>query len=157
MAWRRPGDKPLSEPMVVRWLTHICVTRLQWVNKQLRRVYNVHMHTVIQQDVMRINGTDCRLWLATDRRNNGVHTIEIDRTYIQLIMWINNHTHIKIMRCNYSSLAFREGRFGMMTSSNGNIFRFTGPLCGELTGHRWIPYTKAGDAELWCFLWSAPE
>ena len=31
MAWRRPGDKPLSEPMLVRSLTHICVTRPQWV------------------------------------------------------------------------------------------------------------------------------
>ena len=27
----------------------------------------------------------------------------------------------------------------MMTSSNGNIFRVTGPLCGEFTGHRGIP------------------
>ena len=33
----------------------------------------------------------------------------------------------------------------MMTSSNGNIFRVTGPLCGEFTGHRWIPRTKASD------------
>ena len=33
MAWRRPGDKPLSEPMMVCLLTHICVTRPQWVNK----------------------------------------------------------------------------------------------------------------------------
>ena len=32
MAWRRPGDKPLSEPMMVTLLTHICVTRPQWVN-----------------------------------------------------------------------------------------------------------------------------
>ena len=31
MAWRRPGDKPLSEPMTVSLLTHICVTRPQWV------------------------------------------------------------------------------------------------------------------------------
>ena len=45
----------------------------------------------------------------------------------------------------------------MMTSSNGNIFRVTGHLCGEFTGHRWIPHTKASDAELWCFLWSASE
>ena len=44
----------------------------------------------------------------------------------------------------------------MITSSNGNIFRVTGPLCGDFTGHRWIPLTKASDAELWCFLWSAP-
>ena len=27
----------------------------------------------------------------------------------------------------------------MMTSSNGNIFRVTGLLSGEFTGHRWIP------------------
>ena len=32
MAWRRPGDKPLSELMMVSLLTHICVTRPQWVN-----------------------------------------------------------------------------------------------------------------------------
>ena len=31
MAWRRPGDKPLSEPMMVNLPTHICVTRPQWV------------------------------------------------------------------------------------------------------------------------------
>ena len=45
----------------------------------------------------------------------------------------------------------------MMTSSNGNIFRVTGHLCGEFTGDRWIPCTKANDAELWCFLWSEPD
>ena len=28
----------------------------------------------------------------------------------------------------------------MMTSSNGNIFRVTGPLCGDFTGHWWIPH-----------------
>ena len=39
----------------------------------------------------------------------------------------------------------------MMTSSNGNIFRVTGLLCGEFTGHRWITRTKASQAELWCF------
>ena len=36
------------------------------------------------------------------------------------------------------------------------FFRVTGPLNGEFTGHRWIPHTKASDAELWCLLWSAP-
>ena len=33
MAWRRPGDKPLSGPMMVRLPTHICVTRSQWVKR----------------------------------------------------------------------------------------------------------------------------
>ena len=36
----------------------------------------------------------------------------------------------------------------MITSSNGNIFRVTGPLCGEYTGHLWIPRKKASDANL---------
>ena len=45
----------------------------------------------------------------------------------------------------------------IITSWNGNIFRVNSPLCGELTGHGWIPLTKTSDAELWCFLWYAPE
>ena len=44
----------------------------------------------------------------------------------------------------------------MITSSNGNIFRVSGPLCGEFTCHRWIARTKASDAELCSFLWTAP-
>ena len=43
-----------------------------------------------------------------------------------------------------------------MTALNGNIFRVTGSLCGEFTGHLWIPFTKASDAGLWCLLWSSP-
>ena len=56
--------------------------------------------------------------------------------------------------CRY--LLFKKIIF-MMTSTNGNIFRVTGPSGGELTGHRWIPLTKASDAELWYFLWTVPE
>ena len=37
MAWRRLGDKPLSEPMMVSLLAHICVTRPQWVNPISKR------------------------------------------------------------------------------------------------------------------------
>ena len=37
------------------------------------------------------------------------------------------------------------------------FFRVTVHLCGEFTSPRWIPRTKASDAELWCFLWSASE
>ena len=31
MEWHLPGDKPLSEPMMIILPTHICVTRTQWV------------------------------------------------------------------------------------------------------------------------------
>ena len=43
--------------------------------------------------------------------------------------------------------------FAMMTSSIGNIFRVTGHLCGEFTGLRWIPRTKASDGEHWYFFY----
>ena len=42
----------------------------------------------------------------------------------------------------------------MISSSYGNTSFVTGPLLawlGESIGHRWIPLTKANDAELWCF------
>ena len=35
MVWRWSGDRPLSEPMMVGLLTHICVTLPQWVNALL--------------------------------------------------------------------------------------------------------------------------
>ena len=36
MAWRRPGDNPLSEPMMVILLMQICITRPQWVNLRVQ-------------------------------------------------------------------------------------------------------------------------
>ena len=39
MVWRRPGDKPLSEPMMVSLPTQICVNRPQWVNSSPRAAY----------------------------------------------------------------------------------------------------------------------
>ena len=46
MAWRRTSDKPLSEPMMVRLLTHICVIQPQWVNTLGPR-WNGHLLTAI--------------------------------------------------------------------------------------------------------------
>ena len=46
---------------------------------------------------------------------------------------------------------------GMMTSSNGSIFRVTVHLCGEFTGPRWIPRTKASDAGFGVFFDMRPN
>ena len=35
MAWRRPGDKPLSGSMMISLLMHICITRPQWIKWKL--------------------------------------------------------------------------------------------------------------------------
>ena len=67
------------------------------------------------------------------------------------------HFFSPVPACNSVSNTSLRRKCRMMTSSNGNIFRLTGLLCGELTGHRWISRTKASDAELWYFLRSASE
>ena len=46
-----------------------------------------------------------------------------------------NHTLVLDIICQKETPV----RVIMMTSSNGNIFRVTGPLCGKFTGHWWIP------------------
>ena len=47
MDWRRPGNKPLSEPMMVNLLMHICVTRPQWV----KNCFPWSLYYYIQNDV----------------------------------------------------------------------------------------------------------
>ena len=62
----------------------------------------------------------------------------------------------RMLRSVPSSKRGNPTKYTMMTSSNGNILRVAGPLSGEFTGCRWITITGASDAELSCFLWSAP-
>ena len=83
----------------------------------------------------------CPYWLLSTRWNTFVHAMY-------------HHFRVLIKACHPHSF---KPMPGMMASSNGNIFHVTGTLCGEFTGDRWISRTKASDAELWCFLWSAPE
>ena len=68
------------------------------------------------------------------------------------------------MKLAHSPIRVRYGMFFvsskcdlMMMSSKWNIFHVTVPLWREFTIHQWIPFTKASDAELECFLWSTPE
>ena len=48
---------------------------------------------------------------------------------------------------NLLDLIFIGNDLDMMTSSSGNIFRVTGLLCGEFTGHRRISSQKASNAD----------
>ena len=49
--------------------------------------------------------------------------------------------------CSSATIDTLSANF-IMTSLNGNIFRVTGRLCREFTGHRWSSFRKASDAEL---------
>ena len=80
----------------------------------------------------------------------GVWSVIFDFVYIILRLFTGKH-HSNDQRDRVKL------RLIMMTSWNGHIFRVTGHLWGEFTGHWWITLTKGSDAELWCYLWSATE
>ena len=61
IAWRRPGEKPLSGPMMVRLPTHICVTRSQWVNPMVFDV--TFMPSVTYPYLFAKCTSHCILWL----------------------------------------------------------------------------------------------
>ena len=65
----------------------------------------------------------------------------------------NSFSCMKIVTfwCKFRWILFTKDQLTTMTSSNGKDLRVTCPWCGEFTGDRWIPLTKASDAELWCF------
>ena len=70
MAWRRPGDKPLSEPMMVILSTHICVTRASlsytrqrhsYQNAKMPACFNWHICSYYEMKT-----TECTLLLLLD-------------------------------------------------------------------------------------------
>ena len=65
-------------------------------------------------------------------------------------LWIMEHWAASLAMRWHTALT-QMVRTSTMTSSNGNIFSVTGHLCGEFTGHRWIPRPKASDADLLMF------
>ena len=74
MAWRRSGDKPLSEPMMVRLPTHICVTWPQWIKTQYRLDfwyiyewgacpdYDEKATDRMRKKILQINEMKCGVW-----------------------------------------------------------------------------------------------
>ena len=56
MAWHHSGDKPLSELMMVSLLTHICVTRPQWVQQNfLYRTYLNPSSAILYINISSVN------------------------------------------------------------------------------------------------------
>ena len=88
------------------------------------------MLTLVKPDAFRITNGVCL--------HDAIHSV--CREYITCEK--ANASNFNIRTAHPCSIKF------MMTSSNGNIFCVTGPLCGEFTGHRRIPLTKASEGAL---------
>ena len=164
MVWRRPGDKPLSEPMMVNLLTHICVTRPQWRPSLLTHIWIIQHWWNKSNDLFWIcHRNDVCPWHKNNfpiihhgTPDSKVHGANMGPTWI---MSATDGPHIGPMNlairdsishdgyttllcfpcdsCTHILQRFITGKdspsadeITMMTSSNGNIFRVTGPLCG---------------------------
>ena len=62
MVWLKPGDKPLSEAMIVRLLTHVCITRPQWIkglippNSMLASIISILLIKWIPNNIICLGG-----------------------------------------------------------------------------------------------------
>ena len=185
MACRMFGAKPLPEPMLVycqleswqqvsvkfesefyHFHSRKCIWKFQWNLNQHSIIFIQKMHLKIsvkfESEFYHFHSRKC-IWKFQWNLNQ--HSIifipenAFENVVCQMVAILSKGRWVKWSWREIACTA-RE-RFmlilAMMTSLNGNIFSVTGPLCGEFTGPRWIPRTKASDAELWCFLWSTPE
>ena len=106
MAWSRPGDKPLSEPMMVSLPTHICVTRPQWVNaKHTRWALPVHRSSyTIWDRVGRVQETHCYMrvmpWV-TQYQGDASHCLrvkichQVRRKPCTIVSWLADRVYDK--------------------------------------------------------------
>ena len=101
MAWRQAGDNPLSEPMLVRSLTHICVTRPQWV-KQWWPVKGCIYYMLILSELTHLCITQFQWVKSSIDAPRGQRPWNLFQ-YKDLSMYKNSHyKHKTVARLSYS-------------------------------------------------------
>ena len=98
IVWHRPGDKPLSEPMMVRLPTHICVTRPQWVKKLYLKYVICEMLAILIRFQCILCDECCTSMVSTDkwavyfrcmgdRKHMGCAGLFIDHVHCRVREW----------------------------------------------------------------------
>ena len=90
------------------------------------------------------------MWVHQSQRTDDITTTKHSKTQRLHMKWL---FFVCEMGFELACIHYTPHQYFMMMSSNGNIFRFIGPLWGESTGPRWVPLTKESDAELSCFFY----
>ena len=66
--WRQPGGKPLSEPMMVSLLTHICITQPQWI--KLGNHYNDVLKSTMASQITSLMIVNSSVYSGADQRKH---------------------------------------------------------------------------------------
>ena len=97
MAWCRPGDKPLSEPMMVNLPTHICVPRPQWVkNSQTPYTVLYSIWKVLSINFCQMSNTFCKCywWICVNKWQEYVKKYICNQTKSKLYKIVTYTTFI---------------------------------------------------------------
>ena len=101
MAWRQPGDKPLSEPKMISLLTHKCFARLHWginevsIHMSAANYIKIHIFSYIAQHVIKWRKYGCSFntcFLSVKCRVSWSlwrHQMETYPRYCPFVRWIH--------------------------------------------------------------------
>ena len=153
---RWPVNSPHKEP-VTRNIFHLITSSwllpsLQFIHPLSPTLTHPHAHSPVHY-FSPIHSTNRSLSLT----HSFTHPVTHSFTPGLLTHSLTHSLSIGVCEAQLEVAGRLCSHFSMITSWNGSIFRVTGPLCREFTGHRWISLTKVSNAEIWYFLWSAPE
>ena len=111
MAWRWPGNKPLFEQMMIRILTHMCITQLQWDAQQpwdfvfhqevsstlaISKSRNntkwkyVHIYILVQHNKDYIDG------LVLDCSNSTAYALELLQSCTKPLIYEKNYPNVDL-------------------------------------------------------------
>ena len=117
MVWHQTGDKPISKPMVTKFNDTYMVLGGDKLTLKYGDILGDHVDHFEQ-----------KLWWMKTHLTSSTYkdfflNILSNMVVSAVPLFPGHHPHL------------------MMMSSNGNIFRFTGPLWGESTVHQWIMWS----------------
>ena len=91
---------------------------------------------------------NARRWMPRDIINDKLNLVQVTQSYQEPQRYPMIEKYFKITITNRLPVVDSWWR--------NQMEKFSALIAGKFTGDRWFPPTKASDAELWCFLLSAP-
>ena len=92
IAWCWPGNKPLSEPMMVRLPIHICVIQPEWAKRFLREPHMRGYMAVKCQHLIISMIIRCKSWISSPNCKLGI--ISLKTTTKKHLKWYQNQSDI---------------------------------------------------------------